>query len=300
MRTSCIEHPGKEPMIMVRQWQIDFCEGNKCAAMLLSFYEYWHNIKLAMQGKNKATNDVAEAHGDERTQDESLYQFHTQKDLENGILGYYSKTKITEANKFLTEKGVITLHKNPNPRYAFDNTNFFLFHPDIINDWLKVNSRCPEIANGQPDVDNGKPDTDNGCPEVNEQYTETSTEITTETTSERNGSHSDADDQILAPQEQKRVQFGLSIWRDVWNLKRREKGLEVHEYPTQKEKEPLYELGLVSGYDSAVVAAKVDRYLALKKKYWASKGWPLWGLLHIYGELMEKPEHEEEPGAWSK
>lgn len=35
MKASCVIHPDCEPMIIVRKWQLDFCNGNKSAAALM-------------------------------------------------------------------------------------------------------------------------------------------------------------------------------------------------------------------------------------------------------------------------
>lgn len=136
MKTSCISHPEKESLLLIRAWQIKFCDGNACAAALLSYFEYWHAIKLEMTAKNRKSNDIAETHGDERTQDESLLQFHSHNELIEGILGVYGKGAVIAANKLLEEKGAISIHRNPNPRYSFDKTNYYLFHPEVCNAWL--------------------------------------------------------------------------------------------------------------------------------------------------------------------
>ena len=52
MRTSCITHPPKDPLIMIRQWQVALCEGNTTAAALLSFFEYWHNLLVLILMSN--------------------------------------------------------------------------------------------------------------------------------------------------------------------------------------------------------------------------------------------------------
>ncbi|GEM_PF-6281394 len=152
MKTSCILHPKNEPMIIIRDWQIGFCAGNHCAAALLSFFEYWHNIKLEQRYKNKKANDIAEMHGDGRSQDESLLQFHTEEELEKGIL-IFKKDKIRDGIKSLQEKGVITVTKNPNPKYTFDRTKFFLFNPAVCSEWLK--KYYPEPSEGGKTVCRG-------------------------------------------------------------------------------------------------------------------------------------------------
>jgi|GEM_PF-4841130 len=139
MKTTCINHPKNEPILLIRWWQLVFCEGNYCAAALLSFFEYWHNIKLEMKRKNQQLNDIAEMHGDERSQDETLIQFHTEGQLRFGILFLYSNKAIREALKLLEAKGVIETTSNPNPKYKFDKTKYFIFHPEVINEWLAKN-----------------------------------------------------------------------------------------------------------------------------------------------------------------
>ncbi|WKZ15529.1 MAG: hypothetical protein QY317_16670 [Candidatus Jettenia caeni] len=149
MKTSCINHPAQEKLIIIREWQLEFCNGDACEASLLSFFEYWHNIRLEQTKKAKRANEIAVMHGDEgqAVQDESLLQFHTEKELEENIM-IYGRTKISEAIKNLQQKRVIEVYKNPNPRYAFDKTKYFLFHPEVCNDWIKKHyPDLPEMGN---------------------------------------------------------------------------------------------------------------------------------------------------------
>src|SRR5690606_893186 len=131
MRTSCIRHPAKEPMIIIRKWQLDFCRQDRIAAALLSFFEYWHNIKLEQSYSSTRMNDIAQAHGESRIQYEGLWQFHTEQDLENGTL-IFKRTAINAAIKKLETLGVLTIGHNPNPKFKFDRTRWFLFNPDPI------------------------------------------------------------------------------------------------------------------------------------------------------------------------
>lgn len=136
MRNSCINHPPKEPLIVIHQWQVEICEGNTTAAALLSFFEYWHNIKSEMRSRTSRSNDIAEMHGDERIQDETLLQFHTEEELISGIM-IAKRDTIRKALSYLSDTGFISIHSNPNPKYAFDKTRYFLFHPEPINQWLR-------------------------------------------------------------------------------------------------------------------------------------------------------------------
>jgi hypothetical protein len=134
MQTSVLPRVKKDPIIVVRQSYIHICEGDTNAAILLSYFEYWHNVKVAMNTKNKQMNDVQERHGDSRTQDETLLQFHTHDELYEGCLGLVSKKGIISGRRKLIELGFLTENKNPNPKYAFDKTIYYnLVIPHIVD-----------------------------------------------------------------------------------------------------------------------------------------------------------------------
>jgi hypothetical protein len=139
MKITCTRHPEREPLLILRQWQLDFCEGNHCAAALLSLFEYWHNCKL---------NQCAQA-GNFNPTEADLIQHHTTEQLRAGILELYDAKAIREARRLLVEKGVITECGNPLPRYGFDRTIHFVYHPEPVNAWLEARQaraeaeRCP-------------------------------------------------------------------------------------------------------------------------------------------------------------
>ena len=49
------------------------------------------------------------------------------------MLGLFGSRKIRSSLAFLEKKGYVTVHRNPDPRYKFDNTKFFLFKPEVVN-----------------------------------------------------------------------------------------------------------------------------------------------------------------------
>ena len=150
MRSSCIAHPPDERLIIIRRWQIVACDGNACAAALLSYFEYWHNRKLDAAQQAAAANAVAELHGDVGTQQTTLWQWHTEADLERGIMIYKRRT-IREALALLAAKGFITIGRNPNPRYRFDRTRHFRFHPEAVNAWLRDHYVADDARAAVPD-----------------------------------------------------------------------------------------------------------------------------------------------------
>ena len=138
MKQSCVVHPANDRLVLIRQSYVDLCDGNHCAAALLNFFEYWHNIKMEHIRQAKAINALAESYGDEPTQDTSLYQFHNDQELQDGLCGLYGTRIIREALKLLESKGFIEVRRHPNPRYDFDTTKHFLFNPEQVRHSAKM------------------------------------------------------------------------------------------------------------------------------------------------------------------
>jgi hypothetical protein len=102
MNNTCIQHPPRDPLIVIRQWQLDFCESNHCAAALLSFFEYWHNIRLDLSQRTGPAKTAARPHGKPATQDESLLQFHSDDQLRTGLLDLYgTRVKINSRHPLI-------------------------------------------------------------------------------------------------------------------------------------------------------------------------------------------------------
>jgi len=161
MKTSCISHPENERLVIIRKWQEEFCEGNICAAALLSYFEYWHNWKLNSDEYNKKLNRVSEMHNEKGILSEEVLQYHTLQEIADGILNIYGNKAISEALKFLESKNAISVHSNPNPRYYYDKTKYFQFYPDVCNDWIKnsYKSRLGKNASSitqKGDIDSAK------------------------------------------------------------------------------------------------------------------------------------------------
>lgn len=134
MRTGCISHPANERLLIIREWQVEFCKGDRVAAALLSFFEYWHSIKLA-------TNERRET---------SLYQHHTENQLIEGIFGIGKKDTIRRAINFLESTKCITIHSNPDPspKAKLDRKRFFLLHPEVLTQYIferSTENRSPVI-----------------------------------------------------------------------------------------------------------------------------------------------------------
>ena len=147
MKSSCVQQPNNNRYIQVNEWQIAFCRQNHCAAFLLSHFIAWHDWKLNHDEYYLKANNIAELHGDGRPNNQNAYLFFTMEDLAEGILNLYGKNAINTALLLLEELQVISVHKNPNPRYHFDKTKYFMFYPEICNKWIKNNHKREENQN---------------------------------------------------------------------------------------------------------------------------------------------------------
>ena len=136
-RASCISHPEGERLILIRKWQMEACQKDACAAALLNLFEYWHNIKLEQNSQAKSYNEIAYRHGEDSSQIETLLQWHKSEQLEDSLLNIFNKKRIQSAIELLQNLKFISVHRNPNPRYSFDKTRHFLFHPNEVKVWLK-------------------------------------------------------------------------------------------------------------------------------------------------------------------
>lgn len=136
MKSSCIRHPERNPFIQLYDWQIKFCVNNHCAALILSVFIGWHDWKLVNDQYYQHANDIAEMHGDGRPHNQHAYLFFTTENLIAYTMGFYGKKAIQDALELLASLKVISIHPNPNPRYCFDKTKYFLFYPNVCNQWI--------------------------------------------------------------------------------------------------------------------------------------------------------------------
>lgn len=132
---NCITHPNERGLIIVRPWQMVYCDGDKCAAELLSLFEYWHNIKMRTVEQNKDENERRREDGLPPTENESTLQWHNREQLMSQLFNRYTHKTIQKSIDLLKNKKCLTQHTSRiNP---FNRTKFFQFHPDVINLWLQ-------------------------------------------------------------------------------------------------------------------------------------------------------------------
>lgn len=93
-----------------------------------------------MVNTNRQRNDVLQLNGHERTHDETLVQWQTEKDCIAGLLNRYSRPTISAAFDLLFNKNFLTeiahhfIRENGTP----DRTRHFIFNADVVNRWLET------------------------------------------------------------------------------------------------------------------------------------------------------------------
>jgi hypothetical protein len=126
-KSSCIAHPPSTSLIITRQDYLNICDGNRCAADLLSLLEYWTNVKIAAASQIHAMNLIKENNGD-KGDEITLWVWKTNSDFRNDLMNVYSEHPVRNGLKILEDKGFISVRTNPNPLYHFDRTLQYLLN----------------------------------------------------------------------------------------------------------------------------------------------------------------------------
>lgn len=138
-----IKRESGETFLIIREKYVALCNGNVVAAALIHIFEQWHVSKLRTR-KQMRENSVASVLT--RHQEfliDGLYQWHTNAELESYLMGLAKKDTILAARRQLESMGIISEHKNPFSK--IDNTVFFIFHPDQVNELLEVRNASEKI-----------------------------------------------------------------------------------------------------------------------------------------------------------
>lgn len=126
MRTAAVRHRKNQPLLLIQADQVKICDGNRCAAALLSVFEYWHSVRVSQVQQEKA---MASADAEYKP-NTSLWVYKQVPDLSRDILGMYGDTAVSKAVAFLIEKGFVK-SKN-NDKNPFDRTKMYLLCVSVV------------------------------------------------------------------------------------------------------------------------------------------------------------------------
>lgn len=111
-----ISHPADEPLVILRQSYRVLCEGDQCAACILSIFEYWTKVRIRGYYQDL---DKAQADPDLKPLfDPWIYK--TYEAIGKDLQGLFSRNRIHTALMYLRTKGFVEARFNP--KNPFDQT----------------------------------------------------------------------------------------------------------------------------------------------------------------------------------
>ena len=155
MYSSCVSHPANDKLIIIRESYVNAL-GDPKLAILVNFFEHWHNYKLANREQIQKIENKQQTFDGETDEIpefpfKSLLQWHTYEEIYQATFGLIGIRNLPVYIKKLEELGIISIHKNPNPKYAYDRTNFYLFHPEKLQQLLDQDNPSTQIAHLEND-----------------------------------------------------------------------------------------------------------------------------------------------------
>jgi len=135
-QTSCISHPANNRRLQIHEWQVLACDGDVCAAGVLSHIECLHNEKQGIDKQHKQDNDIAELHNKSRQFDEDIPLRIKLPELRKAIFGLGAEKKLSDVLNKIALKSFISFE---DPEERLDRTKYVRFHPENCNAWIRDN-----------------------------------------------------------------------------------------------------------------------------------------------------------------
>ena len=143
-RESCVKHPARNPTVVLRDDYLKLCNGDYCAAMVLSQHEHWLNVKLDSRQQAVEHNQAAVRSAEVPTQDTELWVYMAQACMKAQLMAMFGDKAVTTAYKTILDKGF--LQKRKNPRYTWDKTLQYLFMVERVQE--AIDGLAPLVGDG--------------------------------------------------------------------------------------------------------------------------------------------------------
>src|SRR5688572_27879403 len=124
-RTSCIEHPAKQSLVIIRQDYIAICNGDDCAAAILNYFEHWTNSKLDEQEQWVRQCEIADKTGEQRPPAPDVWIYASRVQIQSDLLTTYGELNIYIALDWLVDVGFLVSRNNP--KHGWDRTKQYQF-----------------------------------------------------------------------------------------------------------------------------------------------------------------------------
>lgn len=174
---SSVNRNQADPFLIIRACYVDICNGNIVAAGLIHIFEQWHAVKVKNRDQERKNWGQRDPDKISTILIENLYQWHTTEELEAQLFGLGKKDKIQESRRQLVSMGIISEHRNPHPKYQFDKTTFFIFHPEAVDQYLELKNAQRTTAEPEPMAEPQQPMAENRQGGTNNRYYTKNTSI---------------------------------------------------------------------------------------------------------------------------
>lgn len=119
MRTSCIQHAPKTPLVILTQDYLDICDGNHAAAIILKILEYWTDVKEESNKQIGMENQIRIKEGLPLL-DTDTWIYKTNNDFIDDSLKLLKLYQVKSGLSLLLRKEFI--NKRNNPKFKWDRT----------------------------------------------------------------------------------------------------------------------------------------------------------------------------------
>jgi hypothetical protein len=125
LQNKTITHLPALPYTILRLDYLIICQGDGCAAKILSLFEAWTESKYDAIAQAQYHNQAAIKEGQEPTHDETNWLYNTLDHIRERLLGEHSGKSVQKALKNLENWGFIQTRFNPN--HKWDRTKQYQF-----------------------------------------------------------------------------------------------------------------------------------------------------------------------------
>lgn len=128
-------------LAILREDFLEFCDSNRCAAILISYFEYWHKDRTRQVFHSMQLDPTF------KPEESDYYQQQSIKTICDGILNEYKRETVSEGVNFLINKGVLRIIDEA--RFRQNTARTYLFVPGPIISYINNEfGRDRKIDNG--------------------------------------------------------------------------------------------------------------------------------------------------------
>lgn len=111
IKTSCLSHPPRARLVMIREEFLAITDGHHCAAALLAVLEYWTNWKLDHIARQ--VEDFHELGKDTGLIEREPWIYKNNQSFQDDLMGLFGRNKVLDGLAKLIDVGFVKRRKNP-------------------------------------------------------------------------------------------------------------------------------------------------------------------------------------------